>query len=463
MNHTEHKDLPKIAIIGRPNVGKSSIFNRILKRRKAIVEPSSGVTRDRLYAYIKLKEMDFILIDTGGIQPKPKEKIAHLVYKQSSEVIDESELVIFVCDVSSGVTYQDEHIASILKKSGKKTLLVVNKTDYPKLESDIFDFYRLGLGKPYGVSALHNRGFDELYQDIVGYISGSKGRQVKEGLAPAFLTSRGQKGPGWSTPAVKIAVVGRPNVGKSSFINCLINQERLLVDERPGTTRDSVDIHIKRNKELLTIIDTAGMRHKRKIKEVVEIFSLARAKQSIRRCDIALVMIDATMGFCRDDIAIIDYVIKEGKNCLLLVNKQDLVKDMDIEGYKKALRVKFRPIEWIPIIFTSCKEKKNIIKAIEVASRVVEKSRLSIPTPQINELLEEWQHIKPHPYYGRARPRIYYATQIGASPPKFLLFVTEPIHINKDYLRFIEHCLRRHFGLNGIPIVFQLRKKIAPV
>lgn len=454
MNHTEYKNFPKIAIIGRPNVGKSSIFNRILKRRKAIVEQTSGVTRDRLYGQIELGGIDFILIDTGGIAPNPKEKIAHLVYKQSQQAIDEADAVIFVCDVLSGVTYQDEYIASLLKKSNKRTFLIVNKIDNPKLQSDAFEFYRLGLDRPYPISALHNKGFEELNQDIMGHISGIKKYQVKEDLARGPLKEQSLL-----TPAIKIAVVGRPNVGKSSFINCLINQERLLVDEAPGTTRDSVDIHIKRDSEPLVIVDTAGIRHKKKIKEVVEIFSLARAKQSIRRCDVALVMTEATVGLFRDDIAIVDYVIKQGRSCVLLVNKQDLIRGLNIEDYERALRNRYKPLEWIPIIFTSCKEKNNIIKAVDTACEIAKKSRMNIPTTQINELFKELQRLRPHPVYGRTRPKIYYATQIATAPPKLLLFVTEPKHIKKEYLRFIEHRFRRRFGLNGIPIILQLRAK----
>lgn len=454
MSHTEYKNFPKIAIIGRPNVGKSSIFNRILKRRKAIVEQTSGVTRDRLYARIEWGGINFILIDTGGIVPNPKEKIAHLVYKQSQEAIDEADAVIFVCEVSPGVTYQDEHIASLLKKIDKKAFLAVNKIDDVKLQSDAFEFYKLSLGKPYPISALHNKGFEELNQDIIGYISGIKKYQAKEDLAPGPLKEQSLL-----TPAIKIAVVGRPNVGKSSFINCLINQERLLVDETPGTTRDSVDIHIKRDKEPLVMVDTAGIRHKKKIKEVVEIFSLARAKQSIRRCDVALMMMEATAGLLRDDIAVIDYIIREGKNCVLLVNKRDLVEGLNIEDYKKTLRNRYKPLEWIPIIFTSCKQRSNIIKAVDIACEIAKKSRLNIPTVSLNELFKELQRFKAHPAYGKARPKIYYATQIATAPPTLLLFVTEPKHIKKEYLRFIEHRLRRRFGLNGIPLVLQLRAK----
>ena len=445
MSHIENKDLPKIAIIGRPNVGKSSIFNRMLRYRKAIIESVPGVTRDRLYATLELRGENFILIDTGGITSKPKDNIAALVYEQSKQAIDESDAIIFACDVSSGLTYQDEQVALLLKRNNKKTFLAVNKVDNTMLENEIFDFYKLGLGKPYSISAMHRRGFDELYKDIIDYISNIK-------------KSKSHK---YSPPLQKIAiaVVGRPNVGKSSFINCILNQRRLLVDNIPGTTRDSVDVYIKRDKEIIMFIDTAGMRHKKKIKDTVEIFSLARAKQSVRRCDIAIVMVDGTASLCRDDIAVIDYVIKQGKCCVIAVNKCDLIKDLNVNNYKKALLMRYKPLEWIPIMFTSCKQRENIIKAVDTACEIVRKSKLSMPTPRLNGLLEKLQRINPHPFYKSIRPKIYYATQAGVSPVVFLLFVTNPSQIRLEYLRFIERNVRKEFNFFGVPISFQLRRK----
>jgi GTP-binding protein len=303
------------------------------------------------------------------------------------------------------------------------------------------------MGKPYAVSALHGRHLSELYKEIHRYLSGLNRREA--GLA---LTS-GQD------EAVKIAVVGRPNVGKSSFINCIINQERLLVDDLPGTTRDSVDVIFKRDKSAIVLVDTAGMKHKKKIKEVVEIFSMARTKQSIRRCDVALIIIDAVLGLNRDDIAVIDYIIKQGKAVVLLVNKKDLIRDLNTAEYRKELCARYRPISWMPVLFTSCKEKQNIIKALDVACAVFERSKIKFATHTINELLENMQKTRPHPSSGRIKPKISYATQAGTRPLRFLLFSSNPKRIKTDYVRFIESQFRRRFELSGIPIFFELRQK----
>lgn len=452
MKPTNHSDLPKIAIIGRPNVGKSSLFNRMLGSRKAITEQASGVTRDRLYAQVRLSNVDFVLIDTGGLISKPKDKIAQLVYEQSREAISESDAVIFVCDVTTGISYQDEHITSFLKRSGKRAFLVINKVDSEKLKNESFLFYKLGLGKPYPASALHGKHLSELYHDIAKYLSSLKGCSTETKYAAGKM-------PPPTDVKIKIAVVGRPNVGKSSFVNCILNQERLLVDEMPGTTRDAVDVSFKKDKAIIVLVDTAGMRHKKKIKEVVEMFSLARAKQSIRSCDVALIMLDATVKFNRDDIAVVDYVIKQGKGCALLVNKRDLIKDLDVDAYKKELVRRYKPIGWIPVMFTSCKEKRNIIKAVDAACEILKRSRLTINTPRINELIEGLQQIKPPPSSGRIRPRVYYATQTGVQPPRFLLFCSNPKHIKAEYLRFFESHFRKRFSLQGVPIVFELRQK----
>jgi len=237
MNHTNSKNLPKVAIIGRPNVGKSSLFNRILKRRKAIIESVAGVTRDRLYAQIKIESKSLILVDTGGIVSRPKEKIAQAVYRQSQEAINEADLILFICDATSGMTDQDDYIASLLKASKKKTFLLINKVDSSSKREFIFDFYKLGLGEPYEISVLHGRGFSQLYKDLAASLPATNN---KEALKQEEIT--------------KIAIVGRPNVGKSSFINCILDEERLVVDEMPGTTRDSIDIFIKRGKGAVSVL-----------------------------------------------------------------------------------------------------------------------------------------------------------------------------------------------------------------
>lgn len=448
MSHIEHtNDFPRVAIIGRPNVGKSSLFNRFLRKRKAIVESVPGVTRDRLCALVTLDNQGFIIIDTGGIVPRPREAIEKLVYKQSSQAIEEADAVVFVTDVNTGVLYQDEHIADIIRKRKEKAFLVVNKADDSRSINDCFDFYKLGLGAPYPVSVLHKKGIERLFADIADYI----GRCDK---GPGGSTGNKEKG---SLNQVKIAVTGKPNVGKSSFINCLLEKERVLTDHVPGTTRDSIEIAIKRHKDTLIIIDTAGIRHKKKIKDVVEIFSLSRTKEAVRCSDTTLVMIDAGSGLCRDDIAVIDYVIKRGRTCLLLVNKCDLFKNADIEAFRRALINRYKPIGWMPVIFTSCKQKRNIVKALDTACALSKKAHSLVPTPRLNRFLKKLQDKTPHTQHQRIRPRIYYATQTGTAPPKFRLFCNSPRLIRREYLRFIESSLRKEFDFKGIPVRFELR------
>ena len=447
MSHIEHsKNLPKIAIIGRPNAGKSSLFNKILRRRKAIVEALPGVTRDRLCAYVRIFNTEFILIDTGGIVPGSKGKIESLVYGQSRDAINESDAVIFVCDMKTGITYSDEHIADILKKNQSKAFLVVNKADDRLSENDAFAFYGLGLGRPYIVSVLNNKGLDPLMKDVALFASELKSKKRYS----AHDDNAGN---------INIAVVGMPNVGKSSLINTILDKQRLLVDDAPGTTRDSVDISIKRNNRIITIMDTAGMRHKKKFRDVIEVFGLSRARESIKRCDVAFVLIDASKPLSRDDMAVLSYVVKIGKSCILLVNKSDLIKDSDMQQYKKNLIFKYSPIEWMPVVFTSCKEKKNIIKALDLACEAFERSKKIISTPLLNKFFVMLQNQSPHARRKGARPKILYATQISAAPCKFILFCTKSSAIDKEYLRFIEGRIRDEFDLSGMPISFQLRSR----
>jgi GTPase len=447
MNHIEHYgNLLNIAIIGRPNVGKSSLFNSILKRRKAIVEAVPGVTRDRLSARVNFFNTGFTLIDTGGIVPGSREKMESLVYRQSRDAIDESDAVIFICDIRTGITSTDAHIADILKKRREKTFLVVNKADDKSSENEAFVFYGLGLGAPYIVSVLNNRGLVLLTRDIASFVQG----QDKNRQGPA----RGGK-----STCINIAIAGMPNVGKSSFVNTLLDKHRIIVDDLPGTTRDSIDISIKRGERIITLIDTAGLRHKKKFRDVLEVFSLSRTRESIKRSDVVFVMIDASKGLSRDDVAVLSYVIKVGKACLLLANKTDLLKEPDFQGYIKDLIHRYNPIEWMHVVFISCREKKNIIRALDLACELSQKSRLSVPTPLLNKFLVRVQKQAPHVSHKRTRPKILYATQISAAPHKFILFCTNPSLIKKEYLRFIERQIRKEFGLEGIPINLHLGVK----
>lgn len=444
MKLTQNKYLPKIAIVGKPNAGKSSLFNAFVKRRKAIVEKTSGVTRDKLYADVQIGSNKVMLIDTGGMVEKPDDKIGSLVYGKSNEAIKESDAVMLVCDVITGLTYQDEHIADIIKRSKKRVFLVINKVDNKNLDSDVFDFYKLGLGTPHAVSVKQKRYDENFNQSLHNFLSSLKICSKKE-------TS--------ISDITKIAIVGRPNVGKSSFVNCILNEERLIVDDSPGTTRDSIDVYIKRDNRHMVLIDTAGMRHKKRLKEVVEIFSMARAKESIRKADAVIVIIDVNTGLCKDDILVLNYVIEQGKALIILVNKIDLIEKLDTKDYIEELKYKHSDLMWIPILFTSILDKKNIIRAIDIISEAVKRSRALIQTSKLNNLIERLQEFRPHPIKGRKRPKIFYSTQIEISPPKFVLFVAEPADISKNYLRYIEKNFRKTFHLEGVPIRFELRKR----
>ncbi|MDD5504856.1 MAG: ribosome biogenesis GTPase Der [Candidatus Omnitrophica bacterium] len=449
MSHIElSKNRAKIAIIGRPNVGKSSLFNRIIKKRKAIVQAVAGVTRDRLYADVKARGAEFILVDTGGILPGASKVMESLVCGQSINAIDESDAVVLVCDVRTGITYPDQHIADLLKKRGAKVFLAVNKADDKISENESYVFMNLGLGQPYIVSVLNNKGIDNLIAGIASFVL-SLGKDRRSARGGGDDLSGG----------LNIALAGKPNVGKSSFINTLLEKQRLIVNDIPGTTRDSVDVSIKRAGGVVTLVDTAGVKHKKKFRDVIEVFSLSRTRAAIKRCNVVFIMIDAAEGLDRDDLSVFDYVIKEGKPSALLVNKSDLIKGFDLQEYKKNLTRKFSPIEWIPVVFTSCKDKKNIEKTLDMARDIYERSKKTIPTAELNKFLVDVQKTNPHVSYMGARPKILYATQISSMPQRFLLFCTKAQLIKKEYLRFIEKRLRSYFGLEAVPISFQLRSR----
>jgi len=453
MSHIEHsKSIPKIAIIGRPNVGKSSLFNRMLKQRKAIVQAVPGVTRDRLCALVKFSGYHALVIDTGGMSgSRADSDMESLVYKQSMLAIDEAEAVLFVCDIRTGITSTDSHIADVLRKRKKKVFLVANKADDKMLENDAYVFYGLGLGEPHVVSVVNNIGFDRLNKDISAFVSKFyKAKQAGAAGVKDILSER-----------IRIAIAGRPNVGKSSFINTILEEERLLVDNTPGTTRDSIDITIKRGNRLITIIDTAGMRHKKKFKDVVEVFSLARTRQALRHSDIVIVMIEAQAGLTRDDIAVLEHVIKDGKGCILLVNKIDLLDGIDFNEYRKDLVNKYRPAEWMQIIFTSCKRQKNIIKALDSACALYKKSKLMIPTPALNKFFQNIQKHIQHTSRKGARGKVLYAVQKSAGPHVFMLFCSNMSLMRREFIKQAERQLRKEFGLEGIPISFQIKPKNA--
>lgn len=430
---------PLVAIIGRPNVGKSSLFNRLIKKRKAIVDKTRGVTRDRLYGEVIYSDNYFRLIDTGGIDLANKDKISVLVKQQAETAIKEAAYIFFMVEVSAGIIPLDEEIAMLLRKSGKKVFLIVNKVDNEKLNQDSSEFYRLGLGQPYPISSLHGTGIEVLLED----------------LTATFTLAEKTKSRTFKEP-VKIAIVGRPNVGKSSFLNFLLKEERMIVSDEPGTTRDSVDTYF----EKYILIDTAGLGHKRKIKTPVDIFSAARAKETIKRSDVVLVLFDAAEGITSDDAKIVELVIREGKGIILIVNKWDLVKNIPTKEYEKAIYEKIKFASFAPVLFTVAITGKNVLSAIELAGVIYQNNSGYLDSQELSAFFKAAIERNPPPCgpFGQ-RPLLYGINQEAVSPVTFTLIVNNQKMIKLSYLNFLGNVFRQKFNLAGAPVRFKLLEK----
>lgn len=435
MSHTE---LPSVCIVGRPNVGKSTLFNRMIGKRMAVVHQTSGTTRDSIEGIYKKGTDAFRLIDTGGFLKNSKDKISSLVKKQIEEYIRESDILLFLCDVKSGPVALDEDVVSILRKSSKKVFLLVNKVDSRLLEEDVYDFYQLGLGSPYPISAMHNRGIDAVVKDLLKIIG----------------TTDHQDEP----IASKIAITGRPNVGKSYFLNTLLKKERVIVDTTPGTTRDPIDTYFKKDGKLFILIDTAGMRHKRKVKDAVDVYSMSRSREAIERSDVSFLLIDGYDGLRNDDVRIFNYITDAGKCCIIVVNKWDLVRNIQMAAYKDAILRKTPSMIDYPIIFASAKTARNVLSCVDMVKYVTDSADRRIETGELNKF---FMYIKSSAIrVGKRRPpKISYIVQTGTRPPSFLIFVNDPKLVSEDYSNFIKRNLRKRYNFYGTPIKIIYRRK----
>jgi len=430
-----------VAIVGRPNVGKSTLFNRIVGHRDAIVDDAPGVTRDRHYAETEWGGKRFTLIDTGGFVPASDDIIEAAIREQAQMAIEEADIVLFIVDGKEGRIPADEEIAEVLRRARKKVVLVVNKLDGDSVTGGIADFFALGLGDPVPVSALAGRRVGDLLDIVMRDVPGEGSAQVD--------------------PRLKIAVIGKPNVGKSSFVNALLQEERHIVTEIPGTTRDPIDAILRFHGEEILLVDTAGLRRKSKIKENVEFFSTVRTLKSIERCDVAVVLLDATQGLEHQDLRIIDTAMERRRAVVIAVNKWDLIEkdDTTARAYEHALQEKLRIFDFIPVIFISSLTRQRIYKVIDLVKTVDAEQNKRIATNEVNELLG--QDIATFPPKSRSGKeiKIKFITQVRAKPPVFAFFCNEPKLIDDTYRRFLENKIRGHFTFSGVPVLLTFKQK----
>jgi GTP-binding protein len=434
--------VPIVAIIGRPNVGKSTLFNRLLKRRIAVVHDQPGITRDRNYAFTTWNRKGFYLVDTGGYVPSNNTAIEKLVKAQAEIAIAEADLVLFLVDAKVGAQSVDLEIAQRLRKAKKQVLLVANKVDGARDEAEVYVLSKLGLGEAIPVSALAGRNIGDLLDHIISNL-------------PQEIDYPEKK------ESIKVAVIGRPNVGKSSFVNALLGTEKLIVSETPGTTRDAIDTEIEIDGQSYTLIDTAGLRRKTKIKESLEYYTTLRTLRSIEKCDVALILTEAQVGYSNQDAKIISEVMDLRKGMALGINKWDLVDkdDKTADRYTKALKEEAPYIKYVPIIYISAKTRQRVKTAMELVLQVYNERKKRIETSELNEKLEKDIEAKP-PASAKGRYiKIYYVTQTGIQPPTFVFFCNYPELLQKSYLRYLENKIREHFGFLGNPIRIKVRKR----
>lgn len=430
-----------VAIVGRPNVGKSTLFNRLTETKEAIVDEISGVTRDRNYGKSDWNGREFSIVDTGGYVLRSGDVFEVEIRKQVMAAINEADLIVFMVDVESGITLMDEEIAEILRKTRKPVFTVVNKVDNAERYHDIHEFHKLGLGQLFPVSSINGSGTGDLLDELVK--SFTKDEPFEEPDIPRF------------------AIVGRPNVGKSTLLNTLIGEERTVVTPIPGTTRDSILTRYTKFNHDFFLIDTAGLRKKGKVHEDLEFYSVLRAIRSIESSDVCLLMLDATLGIEAQDINIFRLIIRNRKGVVILVNKWDLIEKNShtTEEFTRMIKLKTAPFQDYPLIFVSAINKQRVFKVLEEAVRVNENRTRKIPTNQLNKAMLELISENPPPAIKGKQIKIKYVTQLPTHAPSFAFFANLPQYINDPYKRYLENKMREHFNFTGVPMQIFFRKK----
>ena len=434
---------PIVAVVGRPNVGKSTFFNKIVGRRVSIVEDTPGVTRDRIYAETEWRGRPFVVIDTGGIEPDITDEILSQMRIQAEIAMETADVIVFVVDGRSGVTAADREVAEMLQKTGKKVLLIANKIDaINRLPDDFYDFYEFGLGEPLAISAANMLGLGDVLDEIVDAF-------------PKVLEKEEE------VEAVRVAVIGKPNVGKSSLVNALLGEERVIVSDVAGTTRDSIDTPFTHDGENFVLIDTAGIRRKAKVSETVEKYSIIRAISAIERADVCLLMIDAVEGVTEQDKRIAGISHEAGKGMIIAVNKWDLIEkdNHTVKEQERIIRIELPFLAYAPIIFISVLKKQRIHNVLEMALKVSNQCSLRIPTGQLNGVISDAMLMNQPPSDKGRRLKIYYCTQVGVKPPLFSFKINDRELMHFSYSRYMENKIRAAFGFDGTPVKFVFRDK----
>lgn len=433
---------PVVAVVGRPNVGKSTIFNKFAGKRISIVENTPGVTRDRIFAEVEWLDKYFTLVDTGGIEPDSEDIILSQMRNQAMLAMDMSHVILFIVDGKAGITAADKEIAQLLRKTKKPVILVINKIDSQSQFDNIYDFYELGFGTPFAVSGANSMGFGDLLDEIVENFPAGLDTEYEEDI-------------------IRVAITGKPNAGKSSILNKILGEERVIVSPIAGTTRDAIDTYFEKNGQKFLLIDTAGLRRKSKIYETIEKYSVIRAMSAVDRADVVLIVIDALEGVTEQDTKVAGIAHDEGKGCIFVINKWDLIEkdNKTMSNYTKDIKEKFPFMMYAPIVFVSAKTNQRMNKILDTVEYVSNEHSKRISTSALNEVIGEAVMLNQPPSDKGRRLKIYYGTQTDIRPPKITLFINDKDLTHFSYQRYLENKIRENFGFEGTSIKFEYRQK----